>query len=123
MKKDIYAFIVECDICQCNKAELTKPPSTLQPLPIPSSIWTNISMDFIGGLPKAGNKSVIMVVVDRLSKYAQFCALQHPVDGGKNPSQQRERLLVPQVPIRLTSVWYGRLDRIMDVYYLDFGLW
>jgi hypothetical protein len=35
-------------------------------------------MDFIIGLPKSGNKSVIMVVVDFLSKYAHFCALQHP---------------------------------------------
>ena len=34
-------------------------------------------MDFITGLPKSGNKSVIMVVVDRLSKYAHLCALQH----------------------------------------------
>jgi hypothetical protein len=38
----------------------------------------NISMDFIVGLPKSGNKSIIMVVVDHLSKYAHFCALQHP---------------------------------------------
>jgi hypothetical protein len=30
------------------------------------------------GLPKSGNKSVIMVVVDRLSKYAHLCSLQHP---------------------------------------------
>jgi hypothetical protein len=35
-------------------------------------------LDFIVGLPKSGNKSVIMVVVDRLSKYDQFCSLQHP---------------------------------------------
>jgi hypothetical protein len=35
-------------------------------------------MDFITGLPKAGNKSVIIVVFDRLSKYAHFYALQHP---------------------------------------------
>jgi hypothetical protein len=35
-------------------------------------------MDFIVGLPKSRNKSFIMVVVDRLSKYAHFCALQHP---------------------------------------------
>jgi hypothetical protein len=35
-------------------------------------------MDFITGLPKSGNKSVIMVPVDRLSKYAHFCTLQHP---------------------------------------------
>jgi hypothetical protein len=41
-------------------------------------MWQDISMDFIVGLPKSGNKLVIMVVVDHLSKYAHFCALQHP---------------------------------------------
>jgi hypothetical protein len=35
-------------------------------------IWRDISMDFIVGLPKSGNKSVITVVVDHLSKYAHF---------------------------------------------------
>jgi hypothetical protein len=35
-------------------------------------------MDFIVGLPKSGNNSVIMVVADLLSKYAHFFALQHP---------------------------------------------
>ena len=29
-------------------------------------------MDFITGLPKSEGKSVIMVVVDKLTKYAQF---------------------------------------------------
>jgi hypothetical protein len=38
----------------------------------------DISMDFITGLPKSENKSIVMVVVDRLSNYAHFCALQHP---------------------------------------------
>ena len=35
-------------------------------------------MDFITCLPKSEGKSVIMVVVDRLTKYALFCALSHP---------------------------------------------
>jgi hypothetical protein len=35
-------------------------------------------MDFIVGLPKLGNKLVIMVVIDCLSKYGHLCALQHP---------------------------------------------
>ena len=78
MKQDIRNFIIECDVCQQNKGETVKSPGTLQPLPIPPFIWKDISIDFITGLPKLGNKSVIMVVVDRLSKYAHFCALQHP---------------------------------------------
>ena len=35
-------------------------------------------MDFITDLPKSGNKLVIMVVVDLLSKYANFYIVQHP---------------------------------------------
>jgi hypothetical protein len=64
-------------MCQHNKGETVKSSGTLQPLPIPPTIWKDISMDFIIGLPKLGNKYVIMVVVDLLSKYAHFCALQH----------------------------------------------
>jgi hypothetical protein len=78
MKQDIRNFVAECDVCQCNKGETVKSPGTLQPLPIPPAIWRDISMDFIVSLPKSGNKSVIMVVVDHLSKYAHLCALQHP---------------------------------------------
>ena len=35
-------------------------------------------MDFITGLPKSEGKSVIMVVVDRLTKYEHFFALSPP---------------------------------------------
>lgn len=69
MKKDILNFVSKCGTCQCNKGELIKPPNTLHPLPIISSIWTNIFMDFITYFPKEGNKLVIMVVVEKLSKF------------------------------------------------------
>jgi hypothetical protein len=78
MKQDIRNFFIECDVCQRNKGEIVKSLGTLQPLPIPPAIWRDISMDFIIGLPKLENKSVIMVFVDHLSKYSHLCALQHP---------------------------------------------
>jgi hypothetical protein len=35
-------------------------------------------MDFIVGLPNDGNKSIIMVMIYRLSMYAHFFPLPHP---------------------------------------------
>ena len=76
MKKDIQNFIAECEICQRNKGETVKTPGLLQPLPIPNQRWEEISMDFITGLPKSKGKDAIMVVVDRLTKYAHFYGIQ-----------------------------------------------
>ena len=78
LKRAVKKFIVECNVCQWNKSESISPPGLLQPLPIPEEVWTDISMDFIDGLPPSFHKTSIMVVVDRLSKYAHFCALVHP---------------------------------------------
>lgn len=77
MKKDIRTFVAECDTCQWHKAETVKPLGKLQPLTIPAIVWIDISMDFIVGWLKVGNKSIIVVVVECLFKYARFRALQH----------------------------------------------
>jgi hypothetical protein len=50
----------------------------LSPLPISAAAWQDLSMDFIDRLPKCERYSVILVVVDRFTKYAHFLALKHP---------------------------------------------
>ncbi|KAI5416810.1 hypothetical protein KIW84_041715 [Lathyrus oleraceus] len=44
----------------------------------PFSFGKDISLDFMEGLPQSGGKHVILVVVNRLSKYAHFLSLSHP---------------------------------------------
>lgn len=53
MKTDIKAFVAGCSTCQQAKPNRSKYPGLLQPLPIPSSAWQIISMDFTEGLPKS----------------------------------------------------------------------
>ncbi|GJS95902.1 retrotransposon-related protein [Tanacetum coccineum] len=78
MRKTVKQRVSQCDICHRNKADLAAYPGLLQPLPIPHKIWVDISMDFIDGLPMSNGKTVIMVIVDRLSKYAHFIPMSHP---------------------------------------------
>jgi hypothetical protein len=83
MKQAIKTYIKNCDTCQRIKTETTKPAGLLQPLSIPYRPWHSISMDFIEGLPTSNRQSVILVVVDRLTKYVHFIPLSHPYTAAK----------------------------------------
>lgn len=78
LKQDTEKFISECPICQRSKHEQCPYPGLLEPLPTPDMAWVHISMDFIEGLPCSQGKEVILVVVDKFTKYAHFLSLEHP---------------------------------------------
>jgi hypothetical protein len=73
MKREIAKYVSECDTCQRVKTSHLKASGTLQPLPIPSWKWEDISMDFIVGLPNTSQKhDSIWIIIDRLTKTVHF---------------------------------------------------
>ena len=73
MKQDIQAYVSSCDTCQKTKASTSVPYGLLQPLPIPTERWADLTMDLITPLPRtARNFSAICVVVDRFTKMTRI---------------------------------------------------
>lgn len=74
IRKDVHNFIKSCDTCCRSKSPRHLPYGKLHPLPVPSTPWQSISMDFIIDLPPSSGYNAILVVVDRFTKMAHFLA-------------------------------------------------
>jgi len=72
MKHDVHKWCEKCLVCKRSKSRVML-HGLYAPLPIPDCPWTDLSMDFVLGMPRSKNgKDSIFVVVDRFSKMAHF---------------------------------------------------
>jgi hypothetical protein len=78
LKASVQQFVQQCQTCQQAKTEHIKIPGLLEPLPVPDQAWEIVSMDFIEGLPQSEGFNLILVVVDKFSKYGHFIPIAHP---------------------------------------------
>ncbi|KGK36195.1 hypothetical protein JL09_g4655 [Pichia kudriavzevii] len=73
MLTQIRKWVETCHICQQHNTNTRRRQGLFSPLPIPTGRWTDITMDFITGLPRSRTGyDMIMVVVDRFSKMAHL---------------------------------------------------
>ncbi|KAJ1025486.1 hypothetical protein NDA13_004296 [Ustilago tritici] len=63
-------YVYSCPVCTRYKAPRHWPYGLLQPLATPEQPWASISLDFIEGLPQSKGYDSILVIVDRVTKYA-----------------------------------------------------
>jgi hypothetical protein len=85
MKQLVQDFVRSCAVCQRYKSEHLHSAGLLLPLPVPTGVWTDIALDFVEALPRVRRKSVILMVVDRLSKYCHFIPLAHSYSAVRRP--------------------------------------
>jgi Integrase zinc binding domain/Integrase core domain len=78
LKEEVINQVQQCEVCQLNKREHVPTRGQLEPLPIPEGVWQCIIMDFICGLPRNEGRDVIMVIIDKLTKYCHLIFFTHP---------------------------------------------
>lgn len=70
MMKIVQKCVAECLKCQKHKYKAASPAGLSRPLPIPTRVWEDISLDFITRLSWFSGTDAILVVVDSFTKYA-----------------------------------------------------
>ena len=80
MLDTISQYTNNCHICKRITPSRLKYQGLLKPLPVPQRRWRDVSVDFIGPLPKSEGYDCIMVVSCRLSKARHFIPCPTNID-------------------------------------------
>jgi hypothetical protein len=84
LRRDVKKWIKTCQVCQRATTKRHRPYGKLAPLDRPNKPWSQISMDFITGLPPSAHRGRIydsvLVIVDRYTKLARYIPCSKTID-------------------------------------------
>ncbi|SOV06708.1 uncharacterized protein UDID_17588 [Ustilago sp. UG-2017a] len=104
-------YVASRPVCARYKAPRHRPYGLLQPLATPDRPWGSVSLDFIEGLPLSEGYDSILVIVDRLTKYA-ILALTHKTVMAKQTALLLWKHVIRQFGFDPRRNWTpGLLDR------------
>ena len=72
MKDTVHRYIQNCHTYRRAKASRDRYNGLLKPLSILSLPWTNVTLDFVTGLPSSNGYNAVLMVVDRLTKERHY---------------------------------------------------
>ena len=72
MRQLINRYVRNCHTCARAKSRRHAKYGVLKPLPVPNKRWSDLSVDFVVGLPVSEGYNAIMVCIDRLTKMRHF---------------------------------------------------
>jgi hypothetical protein len=93
LRCDVIDYVLSCDPCQKVKHDRGPKTGYLQPLAIPSKPFDTISLDFITGLPESLGKDAVLVLVDKLTKFALFVPTTTDVSASETATLIFKRLV------------------------------
>ena len=124
LKRDVATHVALCDVYQRVKTRHQRPTRLLQPLKVSEWKWEEIGMDFVVGLSHTiDGYDSIWVIVDRLTKVAQFIPVKTTYSGAKLEELYMARIaclhgvpkkIVSNRGTHFTSRFWEKLHESMD---------
>ncbi|SLM35328.1 retrotransposon nucleocapsid protein [Lasallia pustulata] len=92
MRRTVEQYIRNCYHCHHSKALRDKYNGLLVPAEVPTQRWTDISLDFITGLPESEQMNAICTIIDKLSKERHYAPC-HAADEGTSAEATAQILI------------------------------